>query len=327
MGVRDITTLSEAEWDEAVSATGQPFRFSHRAAAGKAFEAAYPSYRFDPCRVAFADGTIALFPLIRVARRFAALSMALGMPLGWEGTPVAAQGEVGAAHIRGLFRARGGRGLLALHGGAGSSPPAVGRVTHSYTHKLDLTLGYDALWTESFSSACRNKCRKAMRAGIEVHRDAGQEAVDAYYILYAAAARRWGYSEPPYPRRLFEVLLGSEAAELWLAHLEGRVIAGALMVRGSDDLTSFSTAYDREHAAYGAGNLVTSVAVKSACERGIAYHDMGASLGLRDVEVFKEAFGAGRHGFRNVELSSRTYRRIEGLRARFSRSASLRVSS
>ena len=86
--VEDIKTLSCAEWDEAVSATGLPFRFSHRAAAGKAFEAAYPSYRFEPRRAEFADGAVALFPLVRVKRRLNLLSMVLGMPLGWEGSPL-----------------------------------------------------------------------------------------------------------------------------------------------------------------------------------------------------------------------------------------------
>ena len=306
--------LSGVEWDEAVMATGKPFRFSHRAAAGQALERAYPSYRFEPCRVAFSDDTVALFPLVRVVRRLAALSMTLGMPLGWEGTPLVARGELGPEHVRGLFRARSTSGLLALHGGAGASPPSVGRVTHEYTHKLDLRPGFDAVWTDSYSSECRNMVRKAERAEIDVRIEAGQDAVNAYYALYEAAALRWGYDEPPYPRGLFEALLESDAAELWLARLGERVIAGALMVRGSEDLTSFSTAYDRDRAADAPGNLVASVAIKSACKRGIAYHDMGSSLGVRNVEKFKESFGARRCEFQNVELSSRPFRGVERVR-------------
>jgi hypothetical protein len=91
--LRRLAVLSDVEWDAAVLMTGRAFRFSHRAAAGRALEHASASYRYIPTLAEFDDGTSILCPLVRVKRRPASLSMALGMPLGMEGTPLAIAGQ------------------------------------------------------------------------------------------------------------------------------------------------------------------------------------------------------------------------------------------
>jgi hypothetical protein len=313
--VEEIAHLPDDDWDAAVSASGQPFRFSHRAAAGRAFETAYPSYRYEPCRVSYRDGTVGLFPLVRVARRLPSLSMFLGMPLGWEGTPLVLAGELGPAHVEGLFRALGGGGQLTVHGGLGGSPPAVGDRSSAVTHILDLRPGFDALWEESFSAQCRNKCRKAESAGVIVRRGDPSEA-GAYYGLYAAATREWGYDDPPYPDLLFDELLESDAAELWLAFLDDRPIAGIVTLGGSDDLYLFTSAMDRDHRKAAPVNALERVVIERACEVGLSYYDLGGSLGIRSIEQFKESFGARPHESVTVQLSSLRYRALERWRGR-----------
>ena len=313
--VEELAKLTGDDWDAAVSGSGQPFRFSHRSVAGRAFETAYPSYSFEPRRVAYRDGTVALFPLVHVKRRVRALSMFLGMPSGWEGTPLALAGELGAAHIRGLFQALGGRGRLTLNGGAGGVPPSVGHELPITTHTLDLRPGFEVLW-KGFSRTNRKKFRRAERAGVEIRRHDSHEARDEYYDLYEAATRSWGYSRPPYPRRLFEALLESEMAELWLAHLDERPIAGEIWLRGSDDLFAFTAAMDPRYTAVGPGNAVRCAAIESACQGRASYIDFGGSNGLPGVATFKESFAASMREFRNIELSSPAYRRFERWRGR-----------
>ena len=143
--VEHLARPADGEWDAALDASGRPFRFSHRAAAGRALETAFPSYRFEPCRVEYRDGATILFPLVRVVRRLGALTLMLGMPLGLEGTPIALAGETRPAHVSGLFRALHPRGRLDLNGGAGGAPPATGRAMSSVTHPLDLRPAFDQL--------------------------------------------------------------------------------------------------------------------------------------------------------------------------------------
>jgi hypothetical protein len=320
--VEHLTRLEDDEWDASISRSGRPFRFSHRAAAGRAFEAADPSYRFEPCRASYRDGTTVLFPLVRVLRRVRSLTIAIGMPLGLEGTPIVLEGAISAEHLHGLFQALDGCGRLDLHGGAGGSPPATGKVTASVTHTLDLRAGFEFLWNESFSAKNRNSCRKADRAGVQVRRDSGPDAADRYYALYELAARSWGYAKPPYPRRLLGALLESGAAELWLAHRDGLPIAGALLLLGSEDVFYWSGAMNREFQGLAPSNAVIRAAIESACKRGFTYFDFGASGRLTGVERFKTSFGAQPREYLSVGLSSRPYRVLEGWRTRFSRATS-----
>lgn len=315
VGVEAVVQLSDTEWDAALAQAGNPFRFSHRAAAAQAFGSAYASYSDASCRVDFADGVSALFPLVRVSRRLGAMARFAGLPLGWEGTPVALSGNVRLEHIAGAFRALGGRGGIEIHGGAGSSPPGASPHAHA-THVLELGRGFDALWTDAFSSRSRNSCRKAANAGIEVARRRDPGAIDLYYELYAAASKAWGYGEPPYPRALFHGLLVSDHAELWLASLEGRVIAGALMLEGSDDLFYWSGALDREFQGVAPSNAIIEAAIRSACERGLRYFDFGASGALAGVEKFKISFGAEARGSRSLTIETRTARGLEWCRVR-----------
>jgi hypothetical protein len=303
VAVEELVRLADSDWDAALEETGAPYRFSHRAGAGRAFEAAYQGYRYEPYRVRFRDGVTLLVPLTRVQRRAPQLTMLLGMPLGLEGRPVALEGEPAIGHVHGLFKALGGRGSLALNGGASGSPPGNG--PQHATHTLDLRPGFEWLWEHRFSSKNRNSCRKGERSGVEVSRSTD---VAVYFDLYARASRAWGYQEPPYPPALFSELLGSGHAELWLGRLEDRAIAGALLLRGSDDMLYWSGAVDAEHRTLAPGNLVIKTAIASACERGIGSFDFGASAGLPGVAAFKESFGASEVAYRSVELSSRTYR-------------------
>ena len=126
-----LVALDDADWDAALGATGLPFRFSHRAAAGRALETAIPSYRYSPYRADYGDGSSLLFPLVEVRRQLRSLSMLQGMPFGLEGTPLPLAGATQAAHVEALFRELGSHGALALYGGAGGSPPALGQVTHA----------------------------------------------------------------------------------------------------------------------------------------------------------------------------------------------------
>jgi len=306
-------------WDRALAESGKPYRFSHRSTAGRVFERAYDSFVYQPCEVRYADGTHALFPLVRNERRLAALTTYHGMPLSLEGTPIVLQGEVGAPEVEALFGALGGRGRLLISGGTGGSPPPVGHVGEGETHTLVLEPGFEALWRDSFSGKNRNSCRKAEKSGVTVSREEGEDAFLAYHALYTDASRRWGYGAPPYPVSLFRALAASGGAELWLARYEDRVVAGALLLRGSADLFYWSGAMSREHLALAPSNLVLRAVIESACERGYAYFDFGASTGLPGVQKFKESFGAQPCRFRMIDLSSRGYRSVEWMRTRLQR--------
>jgi hypothetical protein len=319
-GSVELTSVSDAEWDALLARSGRPYRYSHRAAAGRAFEAAYPSYRYAPLHVTYGDGSEMLFALVGVQRRVRQLAMALGMPLGLEGAPVPLRGVVTGAHLEQLFAALDGIGQLVVSGGAGGSPPDVGASSTNETHVVDLRRGFDTLWNDVFGAKTRNMCRKAERAGVEVTRDTSDPAVDAYYALYAKAAAGWGYGEPPYPRALFEALLAGGDAELWIARLDGRPVGGAIVLRGSHDLCYWSASVDREHRDVAPGNAILRAVIESGCDRGFEYADLGGSTGLPGVAAFKRSFGGSPVEYRSISLTTKAHRVLEGSRRRLARS-------
>ena len=315
-----LTTLPDPEWDSLVAGAGTPFRFSHRATAGRAFESAFPSYRYTPLRASFADGTELLIGVVRAQRRLRQLSMAMAMPLGLEGTPVVLRGTLTAEHLEQLFAALGDVGQLVVSGGAGGSPPRTATTSPHVTHVVDLRPGYEALWNGAFGAKTRNMCRKADRAGVVVAIETSEEALGAYYGLYCGAAAGWGYDEPPYPRALVEGMIAGGAAELWIARLDGAVIAGAIVLVGSHDLCYWSAALDREHRNAAPSNAIVRAVIESGCERGFEYIDLGGSEGLPRVEAFKRSFGAEPVEYVSVTLTTGAHRLIEGSRRRLARS-------
>jgi hypothetical protein len=317
--VASIDELSDREWQQALACSGHPFRFSHRAAAGRALEAAFDSYRFTPCRVEYTDGAAALYPLVRVERRLPAMSMVLGMPLGLEGTPIVVSGGISATHVVSLFYALDHCGVLELNGGAGGSPPQLGEGESVSTHVLDLGGGFEYVWRQAFSDKTRNMCRKGERAGVLVAEESTADGIAEYHRLYSRSAAGWGYDAPPYPRRLLEALVGA-GGELWIARLDGVPVAGAVLLEGSDDLLYWSGAMDREYRRAAPTNTLLRVAIESACRRGIRYFDFGASAGLSGVESFKRSFGGTERAYRNTRRTTGTYRRLETLRRSLGRS-------
>jgi GNAT acetyltransferase-like protein len=288
--LEEIVELDDADWDVALEASGQPYRFSHRACAGRAFERAYPSYSYAPWRATFSDGVVALLPVVRAARKLGSLDMALAMPLDLEGRPIVLAGELEAAHLDVLREGLDGVGMLTVHGGAGGSPPAAEGAESGVTHALDLSPGFEALWETAFSSKNRNSCRKADKAGVAVAEETTPASVDEYRLLYENATAGWGYDEPPYPR------------------LDGTAVAGALLLVGSEDVLYWSGAMDREHQGAAPSNAIIRDAIAAACERGLAYFDFGASGQLTGVERFKASYGAQAREFHSLTFSSRAYR-------------------
>lgn len=165
---------------------------------------------------------------------------------------------------------------------------AVPGATPDETHAVDLTPGFDAVVRG------RSKANKAARAGVTVAA-AGEEADwRAYFALYEDSLRRWGdAASSRYRWELFDEIRrrSSTHLRLWLARLDGAVVAGALCF------------YARRHAVYWHGaaaeahfelrpvNLLMQEAIRDACARGFAWFDFNPSGGHEGVKKFKLSLG------------------------------------
>jgi hypothetical protein len=166
-------------------------------------------------------------------------------------------------------------------------------LTMDTTQVVDLSNGFDAV-IRGWDQGQRQKVGQARRGGVEVHLAEDVAGWRGYYDAYVDSLRRWGSrTTSVYPWRLFErfAALHSPRIRLWLATLEGNVIAGTLCL------------YSRRHVAYWHGaameahikkrpmNLLLHEAMRHACEAGMRWFDFNPSGGHESVREFKSGFG------------------------------------
>ena len=168
------------------------------------------------------------------------------------------------------------------------------------TAVIDCTDGFGAVMTR-MRGVTRRMAEQAQRRGVVCERAEVSE-LPAYYALLEETSARWPLGKPTISYALLEAVLehGGEDAQLWFAHANGRRVAGGVVLFGADELFFWSAAMDREAAVYRPSNALNVALLRSACERGVRWYNLGASAGLAGVERFKHDLGAAPIAYREV---------------------------
>jgi hypothetical protein len=167
------------------------------------------------------------------------------------------------------------------------------RATLYETAVIDLADGFDAVMAR-MNGVTRRMAAQATRRGVTCDIGRGAEAVDQYYALLCEASRRWGRARPSLSRRLLDAVFahGERSVELWFAQVEGRQIAGGVILLGSQEQFFWSAAMLAAEGKYRPSNALNVRLLRAACERGIRWYNLGASEGLPGVQRFKRDLGA-----------------------------------
>jgi hypothetical protein len=276
-----------------------------------------------------ADGRRLVLPLAR--RR--GLGLQGSMPFGWGtgglvcdgGPPTVADIAAVAADLAASARLR-----VAVRPSAFADPlwrtavpPAVPRTAHT-SQALDLTPGFDRLWSQAFSSNVRRACRHAEREGLAVEWDEAGGLVEVFDALYRLSIARWAAAqhEPERlaqlrgrlrdPRRKFELVargLGP-ACRIWVARRSGEPVAAIIVLAHGEHSTYWRGAMNRELAAgSGANELLHRLAIEHACAGGGRWYHMGETAPGSSLARFKRGFGAvevqhGGYHFERVPLTA-----------------------
>lgn len=199
------------------------------------------------------------------------------------------------------------------------------RVTPRQTHVLDLRPGLDAL-RRSYHATKRNQLSKPLRLPSRIACNSlltsGAADLDAYFDVYADSLRRWGRAGGfPYPRSLFQDLLGSGCARLWTHHVQGRLACAVWLLESRHQALYWqgvSRIGEDQKAAHPMVRLMDAV-IQDLCARGVPVLNLGASDGLPQVQRFKQEFGAQPLAYSTLQWESTVWRwlqRARGLRAR-----------
>ena len=208
--------------------------------------------------------------------------------------------RLGGALALGLMEAgRAGEMHLVDAGAAAGERLALvpGMFCDFVVHRVvDLTVPEGELW-EAVAPACRNKVRRAERAGLRAERSAdGAIALGWIREVGRAAAEERGFrSNVPVP--LLEALAGESggpgSVEGWCAKDgEGEPVAAILNLVQGGRVTNYMAAACDAGRRGAAHNLLHWSALADAAARSLSVYDFGASPGLPEVDRFKASFGA-----------------------------------
>jgi lipid II:glycine glycyltransferase (peptidoglycan interpeptide bridge formation enzyme) len=183
----------------------------------------------------------------------------------------------------------------------------------NFVHFLRLDEGYDRIWRHRFSRGLRYSVRKSARRGVRAGIEHGEAAFIEFCRLYHETARTWE-RQPPFGERFFAAIsrLAENEAQLWVARLDGRMIAGCVVFTRGAHQTPYVGGFDREFRGYDPNNLMYAEAMKWGARQGYHYFNFLSSAGIKGVEHFKSSFGTERLFFNYYLYESPVIRLLRG---------------
>jgi hypothetical protein len=261
------------------------------------------------------DGRLLILPLIRRRAALSSLAAYGSMPDGWGMGGVISAQPVTTEDARQILADLSGlRGQkITLRPNPLTADIWNGRQAGRFkpvpreSHILDISGGFDTVWSERFPSATRTKIRKAEKAGLDIQVGKGGELLDTFYEVYMKwveeraserrlpnAVERW-IGRLREPRRKFDAAAQAlgEAFQVWVARLENTPIAAAILLIGQHQAVYWRSASVKQLAGPSRANdLLQNHMIAEACAAGCRYYHMGESGGVESLKHFKTRFGA-----------------------------------
>jgi hypothetical protein len=263
-----------------------------------------------------ADGRMLVLPLLRRSVAGGMLTFDRSNPPHCGVSGLLAAGGASAEEIAAVLDDLSSRRVLVQSVSPGpllaptwaAAAPAHALTVPHRAHVLDLSGGWEEVWSKHFGRTSRRGARYAERAGVTVECGTSGRGVSEYYELVECAVVRWARKqhEPLWlarrrlnrrdPRAKFEAMgrfLG-ERFRVYLAYVEGRPIAGSVVVLGTN-VYDFRAALDEAMTKFRANDLLLRRSIKDACDAGCRYYYLGDSGWSASAGAFKERFGGQPH--------------------------------
>lgn len=184
------------------------------------------------------------------------------------------------------------------------------------SHVLDLTGGFDTVWSKRFKSKTRNSIRKAERSGLVVECDTTGRTVSAFYDMFLKSLDRWAkhQHEPRWmarwrgqqrdPKQKIErmVHMMGDASRIWMAWYQGAPAAAILVLQGANAHYTRGVMDINLAGPTNANHLLQRLAIEDACQAGCRMYHMGESGGSVSLAHFKSQFGAQPHPYAEYRL-------------------------
>ena len=285
-------------WEEVVSQC-EGATFYHSPLWSKALVETYTHYRISTKAFLFDDGSKAMLPLVGYKRgRFLKKKIRM-KSMG--------KGSYGGLVATGDWNDDKNEQVFSWLKSSGASiyidgnpffmydlPACLSREQLS-TYALRLDTSIDGIW-KGFSSGHRKSIKKASRMGVTVRKATSDDDYRAYLNVYEDTLKRWGEKTIiTFPHDLLLRLLEPQhdTVTLWLAILEGKVIAGVIMFYWNAICCGWHGCSLTDFSSYHPNNLLHWHMIQDALERHYQLYDFGPSgKEQKGVIDFKRHFGA-----------------------------------
>jgi len=139
---------------------------------------------------------------------------------------------------------------------------------------LDLAEGPDRLFA-GFSQTRRNEIRQAIKAGVEVTTAAAPAELQEFYEIFVGWCKRKGVPPTSYETMVREL---AEEATLFLAKLEGKILAGSAFRSCPGGIAEYSANFSGpESQPYKANGLLVWRGIEWAHREGHRFFSLGAA--------------------------------------------------
>lgn len=266
---------------------------------------AYPRLTFR-CLVAEDNGDpLGYFPFFFAKR--GPFRAAWSMPFGTYGGPVTLSEETTEPLLQAYTKVLSRPGVVKVgwidFSGAGKRPGWDAQ--RCETHIVDISAGFDSLWTEQMDRQRKKRTRRAKRLGVTIRPMRSAEDIRRYYAVYCDRIERWGGGEK-YPEKLFLELLerGGDSVRLYLAFCGDEFLGGHVNFYFKDMVTSWNGVTSIESNHLQPATLLYVHCMREACEQGFRLYNLGGSLEKQSLIDFKESLGGvPRHYAHHVRQS------------------------
>jgi CelD/BcsL family acetyltransferase involved in cellulose biosynthesis len=177
---------------------------------------------------------------------------------------------------------------------------------------VDCRPGLAHIESEAWTKNRRNERNRGLRRGCTLHCERDPAAVERWYPIYLALARRW--AQAPVPMGFLTDLMSREPARVCLnsVKLKGRMLGGHFCLISRNRLLPFlSGAEDAYQKSHFVSTLLYWQAMLVACEAGLDAVDFGGCVGKDSLWDFKRRCGGVAEHRLQLQIRSRLGRSMQ----------------